>query len=328
MKHLAHLSPADAHLLDAMLTHRLKLTPDTTTAETERARRLRGVMSLLDQYDVDAAPEDLVARTLTRIQEAKQRRRFAQQIQALGGRERIGFQWRELLTVAAVMMIAVSLLWPVLDRIRADARRVACANNLAIAGQAFGRYANDHNQALPRGRVRPGTVWWNVGAVPSDPDHHVGSNSAHLYILVRSRYIDAGTLQCPDNAGAVGHMSHSMHDWPTAKAVSYSYQNQYTQKAIRLDQLPDMAILADKNPLSVKRSDRDAGLAYQSDMDPASPSNFHGRRGQNILMPSGRVMWSTRPVGPNGDNIWLIRGVRTYEGVETPRESDDSFLVP
>ena len=77
MKHLAHLSPADAHLLDAMLTHRLKLTPDTTTAETERARRLRGVMSLLDQYDVDAAPEDLVARTLTRIQEAKQQRTVA-----------------------------------------------------------------------------------------------------------------------------------------------------------------------------------------------------------------------------------------------------------
>lgn len=336
----ASLSPQDCLALDVMFGDELgpklvtseQTAEDQSSQEADRVQKVRQVVSLLDWYDVDAVPDDLLEQTLTRIHDAKQRQRFAQQVLALGGgssgspQRRV--QWRELLTVAAVILIGASLLWPVLDRVRAEARQVNCSANLAVAGQAIGRYAADHRHELPRGYVKPGAVWWNVGGSSSDADGQVHSNSAHLYVLVRWKYINAETLRCPDNPCATVHMDDSMHDWPTARAVSYSYQNQYTRTAIRLDQLPEMAILADKNPLFVNRSDGAVGLAYRSDLDPASPSNFHAQQGQNILTSSGQVIWRTQPVGPNGDNIWLIRGVRAYRGVETPRDADDSFLVP
>ncbi len=336
----AEISPADGQVLDAILGNgalgRLERRSEAQEGDAwsgqdrRRVEKVCQVVSLLDWYGTDVVPEDLVERTLARIHEARQRQRFAQQVQVLGdgsGSAYNRFQWGELLTVAAVILIGASLLWPVLDRVRGDARRVACSGNLAVAGQAIDRYAHDHDRLLPRGHVKPGAVWWNVGGA-SNADGQVHSNSAHLYILVRSRYIDAVTLACPDNPWTVNRMDHSMHDWPAAKAVSYSYQNQYTQSPLRLDELPEMAILADKNPLFVNRSDGVAGLAYRSDLDPTSPSDFHRRQGQNILTSSGQVLWRARPIGPNGDNIWLIRGVSSYRGVEAPRDVDDSFLVP
>ena len=278
---------------------------------------------------METAPTDLVQRTLARVQDAKQRQRFAQQVHALTTKDRpVFFWWRELLTMAGIILIATALLLPTLDRMRADARQVACANNLAMAGRAFGGYAADHNNALPRGKVKPGTVWWNVGQT-KESEKPSQSNSAHLYILVRGRYLGADHLACPDNPWVSHHhMNASMHDWPTARAVSYSYQNQYTSQPMRLDRLPVMAILADKNPLFVKQSENGIGLAYRKDLDPVSSSIFHNQRGQNILTTAGHVLWKDQPIGPNGDNIWLIRGVHDYHGVESPRDTDDSFLVP
>ena len=342
---LTTLSPTDAEIWDEAVQSRageqsltlagvseshLKNRTDTPHHE-ERHQKILQVMSLLDHCGVDAAPDDLVQRTLARIHDAKQRQRFAHQVNALatgtsGGRF---FWWREMLTVAGVMLITASLLLPALDRMRADARQVACANNLAVAGRAFGGYAADHNNTLPRGQAKPGTVWWNVGHTNGKSEKPSQSNSAHLYILVRNKYVAPDTLACPDNPWA-GHQHHdaSMHDWSTARAVSYSYQNQYTPQAMRVDRLPEMAILADKNPLFVGKPEGGVGLSYRKDIDPTSSTVFHNQSGQNILTTTGSVMWNNRPIGPNGDNIWLIRGVDDYRGVETPQDADDSFLVP
>jgi len=331
------LCPDDCLALDAILENgSLRITtgqetgPDLPNAEAralQRAVKIQALGSLLDRSGHETVPHDLVTRTLESVREAQQKRRFAQQVQALGVSRPARFQWGELMTVAAVLLIAASLIWPVMERVRSDARRVACANNLAIAGQAFGRYASDHGGVMPRGKTKPGTIWWNVGA-RSQPDGLIHSNSAHLYILVRAKYINPDWLRCPDNPSGQGHMDASMHDWRRFESVSYSYQNQYTRQAIRLDQLPEMAILADKNPLFVSRADGAEGLIYRSDADPSSPSIFHKQQGQNILTSSLRVIWKAKPVGPNGDNIWLIKGVSAYRGVEAPHAVDDSFLVP
>ena len=112
------------------------------------------------------------------VQEARQRQRFAQQVEALTGGSSGRFLGADLLAVAAMMLIGASLLLPVLNRMRADARQAACAGNLAVAGTAFGRYATDHGHTLPRGKVRPGTVRWSVGQ-PEQPEGLVQSNSAH-----------------------------------------------------------------------------------------------------------------------------------------------------
>ncbi len=296
----------------------------------ERSDRVASVVELLDHCGVEQLPDDLVSRTLVRVRQIKQQDRFDRQIEQLsGGGIGGGLWWGELAAMAAVVLVGVSLLLPALNRVRGDARRAACAGNLGAAGAAIGRYAAGFGNQLPRGQVTPGSVWWNVG------QHHrkhesgaMQSNSAHLYLLVRMGYVSADTLRCPDNASSVRGLDASLQDWPHAKAVSYSYQNQYTTKPLRLDMLPKMAILADKNPMFVDRSDGRAGLRYRSDMDPQTPSAMHGGRGQNILTSAGSVVWSEQPTGPNGDNIWLIRGVREYRGTEAPADADDSFLVP
>jgi len=283
-------------------------------------------MDMIGRCGVDAVPGDLVERTLQRVNEARQRERFARQVESLGGRPGLKFWWSEVAAVAAVVVVGASLLWPALDRVRADARRMACASNLSTAGVALGQYAADFDNTMPRGSIKQGGVWWNVGQ-QQDRKGRFQSNSAHLYRLVRMRYCDFETLRCPDNPGHV-NCNYSRHDWPSAAAVSYSYQNQHTEHLLRLDLLPNMAILADKNPMFVAKPDGKQGLAYREDLSPKSATVFHGGRGQNILTSSGEVLWQVDPVGPNGDNIWLIRGVREYSGTEAPVQKGDSFLVP
>ena len=51
----------------------------------QRAEKLQQIGTLLNQYGDEAVPDNLSQRTLEHIHDAKQRVRFAQQVQALGG---------------------------------------------------------------------------------------------------------------------------------------------------------------------------------------------------------------------------------------------------
>ena len=200
------LCPADAKALDAIIESLATGSeptpcPDSKGAQapqepdkpSDRGHAISQVLSLISQSPAQESPADLVQRTLARVSDAKQRQQFAQQIQVLGG-PTIGFRWRELWAVAAVLLIGVSLLWPALQRTRADARRVACANNLASVGASIGHYAADHRNTMPRrGGAKPGSVWWNVGQAPL-PGGRVRSNSAHLFVLVREEYATHPTI--------------------------------------------------------------------------------------------------------------------------------------
>ncbi len=333
------LSPDDAVLLDAVIDQRAGRVPghdaSLNAAAPDRAGKLHGVLALLDQCPADDPPGDLTDRTLAAVNEARQRLRFAQQIQALAGPGPAyvtqGFQWRELVAVAAVLLIGLSLALPALDRNRQNTRQLACAANLASAGLAFGNYAADNNAAMPRGKTAPGTSWINVGVRPADPNQPVQSNSAHLYILIRRHYLSPSTLACPENPNVPRAMTADMLDWPNAKAVSYSYQNQYTAYVTRLDGSTRVAVLADKNPLFVIQFNNK--LAYDAKLDPNTPSHQHPQGGQNILISDASVQWTTNPTlqldpGADRDNIWTAQGFESYNGTEAPTDPSDAHLVP
>lgn len=331
-----YLCPADGEVLDALLEARrrgedaaVSLPPDATP----RAQRLTQLLNLLDA--MPTVPEaDLPPVHSSLIAQIKHRQQFAAQVQMLSEtRPGIGVGWRQVASAAAVFLIGLSLLFPFLERNRAEARRLACAANLGDAGVALAQYAADHQHVLPRGTVRPGAVWWNVGQDPAHENGVVSSNSAHLYILVRSGLIDADRLACPENSHApLGKMTRQHLDWPSPQAVSYSYQNQYTAEPVRIDRNPHLAVLADKNPLFVVRVNR---MTFDTSLPQTTPSKIHGNRGQNVLTAGGSVSWTIRPVlrspgrGGDLDNIWLLRGVQRYSGTEHPQTPDeDSFLVP
>ena len=342
------LCDVDQRVLDALIEsmspgqsppHRLATDVAKQGLDDEAVDRVEPMARLLDtvgQAPVDDPPADLVANTMQAVADANQRKRFGHQIQTLAAGPSLSFRWRELITVAAVLMIGVSLLWPVMNRFRVDARQARCGRNLANAGMAFGKYGADHNGQMPRGAVRAGADWWRVGQ-QQDDKHPVRSNSANLYLLIRQKYAHPTVFNCPTNPFAPQSAGQQHHDWPTHRAISYSYQNQFRQKPIRIDRhlTQDQTILADRNPLfSIAIHRRTGKLALmRTPMPFKSPSQNHldnagNPLGHNTLTTSGQVTWSTSPIQGNGDNIWMLRGTESYIGNEVPTGTDDVFLVP
>ncbi len=322
----------DAAALDALMANGMR--PGPMPAElTERAERVRAVLSLLGGLPAEARAsesddEALVRRTLEAAAEQRQRERFDRQVAMFAEPARTaGVGWRQVLTAAAVFFLGFSLLMPMLEHNRQQARQIGCATNLAIAGQQMGAYAADFGGVLPRGPV--GDSWIKAGQPDAvDAAGRYQSNSAHLYLLIREGYVAPRRLACESNAEAgIAPMAAGQVDWRSAGAISYSYQNQHAPKAIRINRArPSLAVLADKNPLFVVRDGR---VVYDARAQRDAPSALHGRAGQNVLMLDGRVMWSSSP-WIDGDNVWQITGhAGPYAGHETPLDAlRDSFLVP
>lgn len=321
------LSEADGRVLDLLLDARRGAPGQLPPADAPRAERMQDVLNLLDTYPDEPASDDLVARTLARVASAKKLEQLTQRSGALRG-PFVSFQWRELLTVAALVMIGLSLMLPVLSRMNSDSRKLACQNNLAMAGSAVGTYAADFSGFLPRLGNWTNMDWWRVGQDTEAQDAEpMRSNTAHLYILLREGYARAEHLTCPENAFAV-LMSPGQRDFTEYRRVSYSYQNQFTEQPIRVDSLPTMAVLADKNPLFVIQGQ--GKFVFRSDLPTDAVSAFHSRlKGQNVLTADGNVTWKVQPVvGEEDDNIWTAQGVSDYKGQESPSSLFDSFLVP
>jgi hypothetical protein len=306
----------------------LKLSSDSLPAEPSAtqptSQELQNLLALLDQCPVENPPTDLVARTLQRV-EAQENLELTHTRTEGGFSGFAGLRIHEVATIAAVLICAISLLSPALNYVRQDARKLACSNNLSVTAAAFNQYAADNKDNLPNRGATPGNTWWNVGK--QDAKGQINqSNSAHLYHLARSGYVDPRTLNCPENANAPLNPDRSAHDWNSPQAVSYSYQNQYGSSHPRMSQTSQMAILADKNPLFVANPAGE-GLTKSANLSDDASSQMHKTSGQNVLRSDGSVLWANSPV-ISGDNIWLASGVNRYRGVEGPASVNDSFLVP
>lgn len=321
----ARLSEADAETLDRWIEDR---TGEARSAQTppppaERQARLEALLHLLEMDAPPAEPpRDLATRTLARVREAQPAPIPVIDRPVLAS---TSTSWGQVIAVAAMFLAAVTLLWPILSHGRQQARQIACAAHLAQIGEALGRYAETFQGLMPRKGSWPGETWWQVGS-GHQPGEPVRSNAAHLYLLVRGGYTSAPTLNCPDNPHAPRTMSQQASDWPRLRAVSYSYQNQYTHEPIRLDQDPSGAVLADKNPLFRERES--GGVEHDPEVPSHASSESHDQRGQNVLKRDGHVAFHESPILAGGDNIWMLQGHERYSGREIPRRTDEAFLVP
>lgn len=360
----ARLSVEDAAALDAWLDNRARgneqgprpagsadrtarvsdllalLDADETIADTEEARGAGADDGTVAADGAGAeldAEDDLTRRTLERCRRARQQQRFNQQIAmaAQGPASPRFAPWRQVMTAAGLVLIGLSLLLPALQHNQRFVNRVLCAANQGAAGQAVASYAQDHDGRLPRAPMAAGGTWWNVGA--NGENGQVKSNSAHLYLLVRRGYIDPERLTCPTNEHADDvELTREHHDWLRPEQVSFSFQN-VSGGSIRLVRTPDLALLADKNPLFVAKAGR---VTFDHDASPDAPSRAHDGTGQNVLRADGIVIWTIRPalrrhdlfsddpLEGSDDNIWVAAGVKQYNGDELPASDHDSFLVP
>ncbi|CAG1009591.1 hypothetical protein PHYC_03722 [Phycisphaerales bacterium] len=324
----AQLSPDDQEALDAFMTvgQRADRVPGPLR---DRAERLEKLGALATGPTGQRVSPNLTERTMARIpaRVRPQERSFRA---TLGG-----FRLTDLVSMAAVVMIAGSVVWPVLSTIRTHQKRGDCGANFASLASAFGLYSNDHRDQLPMATAGLGGAnWLEVGSGPGR------SNSANLFRLPKLNYASLKTLACPGNGGAAcGPCRPDSDDWGCISEVSYSYQNMFGAQRPSWRSGSQSVILADGSP-AVR------GALSQTRWVPMQNSANHDGKGQWVLLTDGSGGWITSPE-VNGDNIWLTdlqqkivddandrlrpmgMEVRSVKFFQTVPESDrDSFLGP
>ncbi|MEJ2704152.1 MAG: DUF1559 domain-containing protein [Sedimentisphaerales bacterium] len=92
-------------------------------------------------------------------------------------KRRIGFTLIELLVVIAIIAVLLAILLPCLHRVKEQARRAICQNNLHQGGAAVFMYGGDFDEYLPEGNV----------VDKSAPGYNKSWDSADLLTLLNYR---------------------------------------------------------------------------------------------------------------------------------------------
>lgn len=265
---------------------------------------------------------DLVERTLALVETSAERtqRRFRMTPvpAAVAGRIRPGFRWSDLFSIAAMLLIGSSIVYPMLAGVRHQTMETACAANLSRAASAFTMYAADNNGSLPQAQASfLGGPWWNVG-------QHQQSHSANLYRLVSGSYASLADLACPGNRSApVVRTDPTASDWSQPDEVSYSFQLMGPGRP-QWNKGATFVVLVDKSPIVPRAR---LGEAF----DPMATSPNHQGRGQHVLFSDGSARFLQTPILTNGDNLWLPQQPTTpsrLSGRELPANDSDAFVGP
>jgi prepilin-type N-terminal cleavage/methylation domain-containing protein len=100
---------------------------------------------------------------------------------------RRGFTLIELLVVVAVIALLMAILMPALQRVKHQARAVACRSNLKQWGLIFAMYADDHDNHLP-GWLEADGPWPEV--LTALWAHHRDTNDLFLCPMAKRRQRD------------------------------------------------------------------------------------------------------------------------------------------
>lgn len=313
------LCKEDSEALDALLELQAQGLNDgpMPPGVRERATAVRNILNLLDQANEDThgetVPTGLVERTMQRIEQDKQsqQQRTALSNMNIAGHRQGSIGIRQIATTAALLVMALSILLPMLSNAQRDARIAQCGQNLAGLGIDLQQIAFDHNGATHQ-PAKPQANTFNPLAkfaatnVDGSP---IPASEAGFFVLLDQQRIASQHLSCP-NA--------SRND----PASLYNGQNPAAGGPFRVF-LKARPIFADANPLY---RNTDQGLVRNDEASDLSRSVNHSGAGQNVLISDGSVQWMIRPVVQRGesssDNIWL------YQPDNAADQDDDIFLTP
>lgn len=289
---------------------------------------------LLSPLDAEAAPlppENLTQGILDRVERARSTIPFvpAAASSEVAPAERGGaggpfIAPRELVGLAAAILIFVGIFVPGYYTARGAARKAICANNLRVLGNGYAGYAETYGSQWPFAGLAPaGTAW---AARTDSRDRSYARNSRHVYRLFSGNFVPASAFICPGRSGDVVFQAAdptAYDDFPNARNNSYATNfvaGPWRQETF----LPQMPIAAGMTPLV----DEDRQLIRGRPVPANSPN--HGRSGgQNVLHANLSVRFYRSPiVGTGNDDIYRLNGVQQYMGNERPRSRNDAFLIP
>ena len=321
--HLGRLSEVERVALQA------RIAADPQLAQQDEG--LSTVFQALGNLRADPAPTDLKARISARVVAAASPPRIVRPADELtdtvADRDvrvlRLG-NLREIVSVAAMIVLMVGFGVPSLLNMRERSQRMGCSSNLRMLGQGLQQYAGTFNASLPFAGWNSRTIW----RPSDDPSMEMRPNRQHVYPLLRCAYVqDPRVFVCPSRGGVPMPRDQVARfcDFLDSRNVSYAYFNMAGVRPSSQDN-PNLPIMADDNPLfqgGVPLFER-LGFGGRA----RGNSSAHGGAGQNILTLDGRVKWATTPcVGIDCDNIWTLDGVETYTGREGPASPTDAHLL-
>lgn len=307
--------------------------PDRSWIEEELRRnaelraksdRLQRILEPLDNWGVPSPRPNLADKVLAYIEESVRKVEGAAPV-PISGHGHIGgafWSFRDLVAVAACLLLLVGVAVPGVTGLRSRAQRALCANNLGSIFHGVSSYRQDFAGALPFAGVLANASWLPGGA----RDRPYGSNSRHVYLLVKLNHGPTPKdFVCPAARSAkpmrVADLA-AHRDFARACNNCYDSLN-LAGSSPNLRPRARTPYLSDVNPLFV-------GARFNASIDPdRTNSPAHGGRGQTVLTLDGSARWMTTPIyGPKRDNLWLIGNIRRYTGVESPTNRDDVQLVP
>ena len=130
-----------------------------------------------------------------------------------------GFTLIELLVVIGIISLLMSILLPVLGRVRMQARQVACASNLRQWGQAIQMYSNDHGGQIPSTT----NLWAPYPFIILQTDHYAGYGPGIWCVEYMEPYLPGanyatytvrGIWTCPSVDGGEGREQDKKNQWP------------------------------------------------------------------------------------------------------------------
>ncbi len=294
---LHELSPGDARLLDALVENGFERErlEGLSAADRTRVEALMSVFVLMEDDPVEDADDALVAATVLRVRREADVAGRAKRVAGLDGVEATSRGWRirmpDFISVAAIILIAAAVSWPVIGAIRQKAIDAGCQTNLRALAQGFELYSRDYDGKIPMGTAgyAAGLAFW------PDPS-----------VLSELNYCESGHANCP------GHQSGG------------GYSRQVIGKGIEISWATapgGMPVMGDRNPVIDARASGDPINPFRAN------SENHSKRGQNVLYTDNAIVWLVDPHIGQQDNIWLIEGQRIFVPGDAPTSLSDAFLV-
>lgn len=315
-------------LTDADENRRIEASFTDSARLNEICARIRRTLAPLDLDPEPIAPRDFTARIMARVERASGVLKFPNAAEPLEAAEAgTGggplMPMRELIGLAAAILLFVGILVPGYRTARNAAQQAMCANNLRTIGGGIAGYTEANSASMPfAGAVPVGGSWMPAG----QGDAGSFSNSRNLFLLVRGRYVSPQAFIDPARARDFAvHASDldRFDDFPNARNNSYS-ANLVTAPWRKTEFEPDMPLVADMNPML----DDDRRLIGEGQI-PENSRSHGGLNGQNVLRADMSAIWSATPrVGVDNDDIYRVIGVERYTGREVPSMRSDAFLVP